>query len=143
MQNSSFKSIADTLHKDPATISKEVGKNAKLIVGKHVASHCGKCHHLSICDILGNDIVASNYNRSSYCKNLCKKFRREYPPRTCTLYTPFKCNQGINLNSQELSELNDLICPLILKGQPLSHIFAVHAEEIPVCRRTLYNSLDQ
>ena len=31
----------------------------------------------------------------------------------------------------------------MLKGQPLSHIFAVHGDEIPVCRRTLYNYLDQ
>ena len=38
---------------------------------------------------------------------------------------------------EELQELNDLISPLILKGQPLSHIFAVHSDEIPVCRRTL------
>ena len=51
--------------------------------------------------------------------------------------------EGINLTPEELQELNDLISPLILKGQPLSHIFAVHADEIPVCRRTLYNYLDQ
>ena len=50
---------------------------------------------------------------------------------------------GINMTPEELIELNDLISPLILKGQPLSHIFAVHADEIPVCRRTLYNYLDQ
>lgn len=47
------------------------------------------------------------------------------------------------MTPDELKELNDLISPLILKGQPLSHIFAVHANEIPVCRRTLYNYLDQ
>lgn len=47
------------------------------------------------------------------------------------------------MTPEELHELNDLISPLILKGQPLSHIFAVHADEIPVCRRTLYNYLDQ
>ena len=51
--------------------------------------------------------------------------------------------KGINLTQDELQELNDLISPLILKGQPLSHIFAVHADEIPVSRRTLYNYLDQ
>ena len=51
--------------------------------------------------------------------------------------------EGINMTPEELQELNDLISPLILKGQPLSHIFAVHAAEIPVCRRTLYNYLDQ
>ena len=47
------------------------------------------------------------------------------------------------MTPEELSELNELISPLVLKGQPLSHIFAVHAEEIPVCRRTLYNYFDQ
>ena len=51
--------------------------------------------------------------------------------------------KGINLTPEELQKINDLISPLILKGQPLSHIFAVHADEIPVCRRTLYNYLDQ
>jgi IS30 family transposase len=50
---------------------------------------------------------------------------------------------GINLTPSELVALNDLITPLILKGQPLSHIFSTHADEIPCCRRTLYNYLDQ
>ncbi|MBQ9488950.1 MAG: IS30 family transposase [Lachnospiraceae bacterium] len=50
--------------------------------------------------------------------------------------------EGINMTQEELEELNNLISPLVLKGQPLSHIFAVHADEIPVCRRTLYNYLD-
>jgi IS30 family transposase len=50
---------------------------------------------------------------------------------------------GINMTPEELQELNDLISPLVLRGQPLSHIFAVHADEIPVCRRTLYNYFDQ
>ncbi|MBQ8633528.1 MAG: IS30 family transposase [Lachnospiraceae bacterium] len=50
---------------------------------------------------------------------------------------------GINMTPEELQELNNLISPLIIKGQPLSHIFAVHADEIPVSRRTLYNYLDQ
>ena len=54
-----------------------------------------------------------------------------------------KSREGINMTPEELQELNDLISPLIMKGQPLSHIFAVHADEIPVCRRTLYNYLDQ
>ncbi len=185
LQNNSFKSIANTLHKDPTTISKEIRKNTKLLTGKRVSGRCGKCKHLPTCDIRGNDIVATNCERSSYCTSLCRKCWREYPPCTCTLYTPFKCNnptkapyacnacieekhcpiehpvyqashaqkmyektlvksrEGINLTPNELQELNDLISPLILKGQPLSHIFAVHVDEIPVCRRTLYNYLDQ
>ena len=51
--------------------------------------------------------------------------------------------EGINLTPEELNSLNELISPLVLKGQPLSHIFAIHADEIPVCRRTLYNYFDQ
>ena len=50
---------------------------------------------------------------------------------------------GINMTPEELAELNSIISPLIMKGQPLSHIFAVHADDIPICRRTLYNYLDQ
>ncbi len=50
---------------------------------------------------------------------------------------------GINLTQKELTNLDKLISPLVMKGQPLSHIFAVHADEIPVCRRTLYNYLEQ
>ena len=57
--------------------------------------------------------------------------------------TLVKSRQGINMTPEELSELNELISPLVLKGQPLSHIFAVHADEIPVCRRTLYNYFGQ
>ncbi len=57
--------------------------------------------------------------------------------------TLVKSREGINLTQEELQSLNELISPLVLKGQPLSHIFAVHADEIPVCRRTLYNYFDQ
>ena len=57
--------------------------------------------------------------------------------------TLVKSRVGINMTPEELSELDALISPLIKKGQPLSHIFAVHSDEIPICRRTLYNYLDQ
>lgn len=57
--------------------------------------------------------------------------------------TLVESRKGINLTSEELKEINDLVSPLILKGQPLSHIFSMHADEVPVCRRTLYNYLDQ
>ena len=68
---------------------------------------------------------------------LAKAAQREYEKRLVN------SRKGINMTTEELQELNDLISPLIKKGQPLSHIFAVHEDEIPVCRRTLYNYLDQ
>ena len=36
-------------------------------------------------------------------------------------------------------KLNQLVSPLIKKGQPLTHIYAEHKDELPVSQRTLYN----
>lgn len=66
-----------------------------------------------------------------------KKAQSEYEA------TLVKSRVGINMTPEELSDLDAIISPLIKKGQPLSHIFAVHADDIPICRRTLYNYLDQ
>lgn len=49
---------------------------------------------------------------------------------------------GINCSPEELQTLDDLISPLIKKGQPLSHIYASHKDEISCSRRTLYNYMD-
>lgn len=42
----------------------------------------------------------------------------------------------------ELQDLDKLITPLIQKGQPLTHIYATHKEQIPVSERTLYRYID-
>ena len=72
-----------------------------------------------------------------------KKYYRAKPAQKAYEETLTSSRTGINMTPEELKELNDLISPLVLKGQPLSHIFAVHSDEIPVCRRTLYNYFDQ
>lgn len=46
--------------------------------------------------------------------------------------------KGINLTKEELQRINELVSPLILQHQSLSHIYATHAGEIGVCRTTLY-----
>ena len=50
--------------------------------------------------------------------------------------------QGINTTQNELETLDNLISPLILKGQPLAHIYANHKDEIMCSERTLYNYID-
>lgn len=72
-----------------------------------------------------------------------KKYYRARPAQKAYEETLSSSRSGINMTPEELKELNELISPLVLKGQPLSHIFAVHSDEIPVCRRTLYNYFDQ
>lgn len=50
---------------------------------------------------------------------------------------------GINLTKEQLACLDDLVSPLILKGQPLAHVYAAHSSEIPVSIRTLYNYVEK
>lgn len=50
--------------------------------------------------------------------------------------------KGINMTPEQFQQLDDLISPLIKQGQPLSHIFAEHSDQIPCCRKTIYNYID-
>ena len=45
-------------------------------------------------------------------------------------------------DGEELKRINDIVAPLIRKGQPISHIYAEHGDEIGVSPRTLYRYID-
>ena len=49
---------------------------------------------------------------------------------------------GINMTPEELHELDNLVSPLLLKGQSIAHIFATHHNEIRCSKRTLYNYIN-
>ena len=120
----------------------------------HCSFYCKKCHRKRVIDFCPYFLpfTCDKINKPPYVCNHCENFgscpldkkiydaayaQRQYEKTLCN------SRKGINMTHEELQELNDLISPLILKGQPLSHIFAVHSDEIPVCRKTLYNYLDQ
>jgi IS30 family transposase len=50
--------------------------------------------------------------------------------------------QGINMTPEELNELDTLVTPLIMKGQPIAHIYANHKDEITCSERTLYHYIE-
>ena len=50
--------------------------------------------------------------------------------------------RGIHLSEEELEKLDALVTPLVKKGQPLTHIWASHREELGVSERTLYNYIE-
>ena len=54
-----------------------------------------------------------------------------------------KSRRGIDLTKEEFIALDELVSPLIRKGQPLAHILKEHEDEIPVGERTLYNYIDK
>lgn len=51
--------------------------------------------------------------------------------------------EGLNISSNELKKMDEIISPLILKGQSLAHIFSHHKNEINCCERTLYYYFDK
>ena len=42
----------------------------------------------------------------------------------------------------ELKALDELVTPLIRKGQPLTHIFSEHKYDLPISERTLYRYIE-
>lgn len=180
-QGSTFYSIAQVLHKDPTTISKEVKRSRNVIAAHPFFDKCRLCWNYRECR--EHNICATRYNFK--CHKACRFCYGTDPTKYCAYFVPYSCHKtakapfvcnscdhfnacplekaryvaadaqekydrklvesrsGINLTLEELQKLNDLVSPLVLNGQPLSHVFAVHADEIPVCRRTLYNYFDR
>ena len=126
----------------------------KHICGEWCDLRCRGCYRKDPTHICKDFVQwkCNQLDKPPYVCNACDKYKWCILPRA--LYVAAKAHKtyeknltdsraGINMTPEELQELNDLISPLVLKGQPLSHIFAVHKDEIPVCRRTLYNYFDQ
>jgi len=107
-----------------------------------LATHCKSYNPFSCPKLSKPPYVCNGCEQLSKCHD-SKKYYRAKQAQKAYEEVLTETRSGINMSPEELQELNDLISPLILKGQPLSHIFAVHSDEIPVCRRTLYNYLDQ
>lgn len=53
--------------------------------------------------------------------------------------TRSESREGIRLSKEELRTLDEILSPLLIQGQPLSHICHTHAEEIKVSERSIYN----
>ena len=108
----------------------------------NVTEHClffkaYQCNRLNKAPYVCNDCSNFNLCVLDTAKYVAAKAQKQYEK------TLSQSRTGINMTPEELQALNDLISPLVMKGQPLSHIFAVHGDEIPVSRRTLYNYFDQ
>jgi IS30 family transposase len=76
----------------------------------------------------------------------CKLQKYKYQAKVAqTLYEESLVNsrKGIAMSKTELSELDKLISPLILRGQPIAHIFAHHNDKIGCSKRTLYTYVEQ
>ena len=78
-------------------------------------------------------------------KKLCSKDKYIYSAKyadAAATRRRSESRQGIRISDEKKSEMDELITRLVKKGQPLTHIYAEHEKEMPVCLRTLYNYID-
>lgn len=116
-------------------------------------SLCFKCRSKR-CAVYCRDftpILCDRLKKPPYVCNNCKQIR------TCShdfyfyrahyahdLYNEIKVSSrsGINQTPESLEQLDQLVSPFLLKGQPLSHIYASNQHLIDCSIRTLYNYID-
>ena len=84
---------------------------------------CNGCHKFNVCS-LHRVIYLATYAQNTYENTLiCSR-------------------EGIDLEPDQLQKLDELVSPLVLKGQSIDYIFHHHKDEIPVSRSTLYRFID-
>lgn len=111
---------------------------------KRKCSLCNKC--LSICPDFVEDkclLLQKAPYVCNGCVNLhhCTLEKHLYDP--CTAQREYEdirseSRSGVNLNETELNHLNNIVSPLLKKGQSIRHIIANNADLISCCDKTLY-----
>lgn len=90
---------------------------AKLLKAPYVCNGCGK----RVNCLLDKKVYSAKYADDVYREKLVSS------------------REGINQTPLGIQELDELVSPLILKGQSIAHIYNHHSEEIKCSRRTLYS----
>ncbi|MFT9495958.1 IS30 family transposase [Anaerosolibacter sp.] len=126
------------------------------LCSKKCGLKCRICHEPKTrCTDLCKDYAPAQCEkllRSPYVCNGCgKRINCLLEQRICSAKYADDCyrdllvsaREGINQTPESIQKLNDLVTPLIRKGQSIAHIYASHAKEIKCSRRTLYTYIDQ
>ena len=121
-------------------------------VGKHCRFPCRQCQNCNdICPDFEQNICPKTQKAPFVCngcdkKTACRLEKRYY--RAGNAQREYEeilvsSREGINMTADEFTRLDDLISPLVKRGQSIAHICAAHTGEIPVTERTVYNYFEQ
>lgn len=162
-ENSSRKSIADTIGKDKSSVCKEIKAHAKMVPfsrrgvsssGTYDCIFIQKCGFNSFCPKAcenracipckrkdsSSGVCNGCENRSS-CK-LTKKIYCAEDAQEEYEYTLSDSRIGWDLSYNEAKELSSILKPLLDQGQSIEFILSNHPE-ISYCEKTIYNYIDQ
>lgn len=165
--NYSFRQIAEELGKTTSTVSREVKKNAIVIMNKN--NDCVKfktCTHKNMCAEKDCIICCSKCGKID-----CRKYCSDYSARQCLKKknNPYVCNgcsqksqcsyrrmmyksheaqknyienlkerrQGYDITNEQLAIINDLASPLIKQGCSPYHIKETLGDKLPISEATL------
>lgn len=175
-EGKTFAAIATAVGKDPTTISKEVRKHRTLKQrkDKSVIPRCVHEKNCQVNHLCSNCYLSCN--ECNKCRTVCKEYlprecgRLRKAPYVCNacpsvgscryfrwIYVAkfaddfyhevlVTSREGINQTAEDMQKLDNLISPLIMKGQSIAHIFSSHKQELSALscsRRTLYDYIDR
>ena len=111
---------------------------------------CGKCN--ATCKHFKLE-VCKRYSKPPYVCNGCVKSHlgcrfQQYHYKASIAQREYisslhESRVGINMSKAQLAQLDELVSPLILKGQSVSHIYSTHKDEIPCSLRTIYSYVEK
>ncbi|MPM29886.1 IS30 family transposase ISSmi1 [bioreactor metagenome] len=116
---------------------------------KRLCWSCGKCtavctlYQKKHCDKLRKPPYVCNACTNRHNCILEKAFYRAVPAQQQYETLLAESRSGVALTEQERQHLDQLISPLLRKGQSLHHICINHADELMKSQRTLYSYVNQ
>lgn len=161
--NSSRKSIADTLGMDKSSICKEIKNHAyfqrysRIGVpsrGTYDCIHIKKCGFNSFCPNACNNRISIPCRRkdssSGVCngcdkKSSCKLTKKLYEAQRAQdeyEFTLKDSRMGWNISYSQIKDLAEILKPLLENGQSIAHILMTHPK-IKYCEKTIYNYIEQ
>lgn len=118
-----------------------LGIRCRNCIDRHCYDHCDSYVPLR-CGRLEHPPYVCNY---CYQRRDCTKSKYMYIGRQADEISRRRRSESrshIHVQGQALREFDDFITQQIMKGQPISHIYAQHGDDLPVTMRTLYNYID-
>lgn len=145
-----------SLDKPPIPCNNRVGCKIKYLCDAECESVCTNCTRVGVrcIDFCPNyePKVCVKLSKPPYVCNGCAKrisclmemkiYSSKYAD-DCYREVLVSSREGINQTPDSIMKMDEVISPLIKKGQSIAHIYTHHAEEIGCSRRTLYNYIDQ
>ena len=138
--NKSINQIAKEINRSHSSILREVDRNKTYSEPSNWNNY--KINHPAL------DLSCERLNKSPYvcngCKSRsgCRKIRWTYYARKANdSYKDVKseARKGINLTPEEVYEINNVLTPLIKKGQTINHLYINHPDILDFSKASFYN----